>query len=51
VDGDRISAPPTSAFGASAGIGGTIQVPIHLDVVVKERRRNRREAILGGGEL
>jgi leucyl aminopeptidase (aminopeptidase T) len=24
------------AFGASAGIGGTVSVPIHLDVVVIE---------------
>jgi leucyl aminopeptidase (aminopeptidase T) len=24
------------AFGASAGIGGTVSVPIHLDVVVSE---------------
>jgi leucyl aminopeptidase (aminopeptidase T) len=24
------------AFGASAGIGGTVAVPIHLDVVVTE---------------
>jgi leucyl aminopeptidase (aminopeptidase T) len=24
------------AFGASAGIGGTVSVPIHLDVVVLE---------------
>ena len=30
----RSSAPPHVAFGASAGIGGNVSVPIHLDVVV-----------------
>lgn len=40
------------AFGASAGIGGTVQVPVHLDVVVKEPTVEiDGEAILGGGEL
>jgi leucyl aminopeptidase (aminopeptidase T) len=40
------------AFGASAAIGGTVQVPVHLDVVVMEPTIEiDGEAILGGGEL
>jgi leucyl aminopeptidase (aminopeptidase T) len=40
------------AFGASAAIGGTVQVPVHLDVVVMEPTVEiDGEAILSGGEL
>jgi aminopeptidase len=40
------------AFGASAGIGGTVQVPVHLDVVVmKPTVELDGEAIVREGEL
>ncbi|MFL5906252.1 MAG: aminopeptidase, partial [Solirubrobacterales bacterium] len=40
------------AFGASAGIGGTVQVPVHLDcVVMKPTVELDGEAIVRGGEL
>ncbi|MSO41849.1 MAG: aminopeptidase [Solirubrobacterales bacterium] len=40
------------AFGASAGIGGTVQVPIHLDcIVMKPTIELDGEAILRDGEL
>jgi len=40
------------AFGASAAIGGTVQVPVHLDCVVLEPTIEvDGEAILSGGEL
>ena len=40
------------AFGASAAIGGTVQVPVHLDVVVIEPTVEiDGEAIASGGEL
>jgi leucyl aminopeptidase (aminopeptidase T) len=40
------------AFGASAGIGGTVQVPVHLDcVVMKPTLELDGEAIVSGGEL
>ncbi|MGE5406979.1 MAG: aminopeptidase [Syntrophothermus sp.] len=40
------------AFGASAAIGGTVQVPVHLDCVVLEPTVELDgEAIVGGGEL
>jgi leucyl aminopeptidase (aminopeptidase T) len=40
------------AFGASAAIGGTVQVPVHLDVVVMEPTVEiDGEAIVSGGEL
>jgi leucyl aminopeptidase (aminopeptidase T) len=40
------------AFGASAGIGGTVQVPVHLDcVVMKPTLELDGEAIVRGGEL
>jgi leucyl aminopeptidase (aminopeptidase T) len=40
------------AFGASAAIGGTVQVPVHLDVVVMEPTVEiDGEAILSGGDL
>ena len=40
------------AFGASAGIGGTVQVPVHLDcVVMKPEVTLDREPIVRAGEL
>ena len=40
------------AFGASAAIGGTVQVPVHLDcVVMKPTVELDGEAIVGNGEL
>lgn len=40
------------AFGASAAIGGTVQVPVHLDVVVLEPTVEiDGETIVSGGEL
>ena len=40
------------AFGASAGIGGTVQVPVHLDcVVMKPTLELDGEAIVRAGEL
>jgi leucyl aminopeptidase (aminopeptidase T) len=40
------------AFGASAGIGGTVQVPVHLDcVVLKPTLELDGEAIVRDGEL
>jgi leucyl aminopeptidase (aminopeptidase T) len=40
------------AFGASAGIGGTVQVPVHLDcVVMKPTLELDGEAIVRDGEL
>jgi leucyl aminopeptidase (aminopeptidase T) len=40
------------AFGASAGIGGTVQVPVHLDcVVMKPTVELDGQAIVRGGEL
>jgi leucyl aminopeptidase (aminopeptidase T) len=52
LEDEKIFGTAHVAFGASAGIGGTIQVPVHLDVVVKEPTVEiDGEAILGGGEL
>ena len=40
------------AFGASAAIGGTVQVPVHLDcVVMKPTVELDGEAIVGNGKL
>jgi leucyl aminopeptidase (aminopeptidase T) len=40
------------AFGASAAIGGTVQVPVHIDCVVLEPTIEiDGETIVGGGEL
>jgi leucyl aminopeptidase (aminopeptidase T) len=40
------------AFGASAAIGGTVQVPVHLDCVLLEPTVEvDGEAIVGGGDL
>jgi leucyl aminopeptidase (aminopeptidase T) len=52
LEDEKIYGTAHVAFGASAGIGGTVQVPVHLDVVVKEPTVEiDGEAILGGGEL
>jgi leucyl aminopeptidase (aminopeptidase T) len=52
LEDEKIFGTAHVAFGASAGIGGTVQVPVHLDVVVKEPIVEiDGEAILGGGEL
>jgi leucyl aminopeptidase (aminopeptidase T) len=52
LEDEKIFGTAHVAFGASAGIGGTIQVPVHLDVVIKEPTVEiDGEAILGGGEL
>jgi leucyl aminopeptidase (aminopeptidase T) len=52
LEDEKIFGTAHVAFGASAGIGGTVQVPIHLDVVIKEPTVEiDGEAILGGGEL
>jgi leucyl aminopeptidase (aminopeptidase T) len=36
LEDEKILGTVHVAFGASAGIGGTVSVPIHLDVVVVE---------------
>jgi leucyl aminopeptidase (aminopeptidase T) len=52
LEDEKIFGTAHVAFGASAGIGGTVQVPVHLDVVVKEPTVEiDGEAIVGGGEL
>ena len=52
LEDEKIFGSAHVAFGASAGIGGTVQVPIHLDVVVKEPTVEiDGEAIIGGGEI
>jgi leucyl aminopeptidase (aminopeptidase T) len=52
LEDEKIFGTAHVAFGASAGIGGTVQVPVHLDVVVKEPTVEiDGEAILGGSEL
>src|SRR4051812_47700844 len=52
LEDEKIFGTAHVAFGASAGIGGTVQVPVHLDVVLKEPTVEiDGEAILGGGEL
>jgi leucyl aminopeptidase (aminopeptidase T) len=52
LEDEKIFGTAHVAFGASAGIGGTVQVPVHLDVVIKEPTVEiDGEAVLGGGEL
>jgi leucyl aminopeptidase (aminopeptidase T) len=52
LEDEKIFGTAHVAFGASAGIGGTVQVPVHLDVVVKEPTVEiDGEAIVSGGEL
>ncbi len=36
LEDEKILGTVHVAFGASAGIGGTVSVPIHLDVVILE---------------
>ncbi len=52
LEDEKILGTAHVAFGASAGIGGTVQVSIHLDCVLTEPTVEvDGEAILGGGEL
>jgi aminopeptidase len=52
LEDEKILGTVHVAFGASAAIGGTIQVPVHLDCVVLEPElRIDGEPILRGGEL
>ena len=45
LEDEKILGTAHVAFGASAAIGGTVQVPVHLDCVVLQRRgRGRRRA-------
>jgi leucyl aminopeptidase (aminopeptidase T) len=52
LEDEKILGTAHVAFGASAAIGGTVQVPVHLDCVVLEPTVEiDGEAILAGGEL
>jgi leucyl aminopeptidase (aminopeptidase T) len=52
LEDEKIGGTCHIAFGASAGIGGTIQVPVHLDcVVMKPTVELGGEAIVRDGEL
>jgi leucyl aminopeptidase (aminopeptidase T) len=52
IEDEKILGTCHVAFGASAGIGGTVQVPIHIDVVVmKPTVELDGEAIVREGEL
>jgi leucyl aminopeptidase (aminopeptidase T) len=52
IEDEKILGTCHIAFGASAGIGGTVQVPIHLDcVVMKPTLELDGEAIVRDGEL
>jgi leucyl aminopeptidase (aminopeptidase T) len=52
IEDEKILGTCHVAFGASAGIGGTVQVPIHIDVVVmKPNVELDGEAIVREGEL
>ncbi len=52
LEDEKIVGTAHVAFGASAAIGGTIQVPVHLDCVVLEPTVEiDGEAIVSGGEL
>jgi len=52
LEDEKILGTAHVAFGASAAIGGTIQVPVHLDVVVLEPTvRIDGETLLDDGEL
>jgi leucyl aminopeptidase (aminopeptidase T) len=52
LEDEKILGTAHIAFGASAAIGGTVQVPVHLDCVVLEPTVEiDGEAIVGGGEL
>jgi leucyl aminopeptidase (aminopeptidase T) len=50
LEDEKILGTVHVAFGASAGIGGTVSVPIHLDVVVADANLEiDREAVLDSG--
>jgi leucyl aminopeptidase (aminopeptidase T) len=52
LEDEKIQGTCHVAFGASAGIGGTVQVPVHLDcIVMKPTVELNGEAIVRGGEL
>ncbi len=52
LEDEKILGSAHVAFGASAAIGGTVQVPVHLDCVLLEPTVEiDGEAIVGGGEL
>jgi leucyl aminopeptidase (aminopeptidase T) len=52
LEDEKIRGTAHVAFGASAGIGGTVQVPIHLDVVMLEPEVSvDGRPLLRGGEL
>ena len=52
LEDEKILGTAHVAFGASAAIGGTVQVPVHLDCVVLEPTIEiDGERIAGGGEL
>jgi leucyl aminopeptidase (aminopeptidase T) len=52
LEDEKILGTVHVAFGASAGIGGTVQVPVHLDcVVMKPTLELDGEAIVRDGEL
>jgi leucyl aminopeptidase (aminopeptidase T) len=52
LEDEKIAGTCHVAFGASAGIGGTIQVPVHLDcIVMKPTVELDGEAIVRDGEL
>ena len=52
LEDEKILGTVHVAFGASAGIGGTIQVPVHLDcVVMKPTLTVDGETVVRDGEL
>ena len=52
LEDEKILGTVHIAFGASAGIGGNVQVPVHLDcVVMKPTLELDGEAIVRDGEL
>ena len=52
LEDEKIFGSAHVAFGASAAIGGTVQVPVHLDCVLLEPTVEiDGEGIVGGGEL
>ena len=52
LEDEKIAGTCHIAFGASAGIGGTVQVPVHLDcIVMKPTVELDGEAIVKDGEL
>jgi leucyl aminopeptidase (aminopeptidase T) len=52
LEDEKILGTAHVAFGASAGIGGTVRVPIHLDCVVLEPDVSiDGEPVVRGGEL